>query len=88
MITNSIMNQHIGAVLETLDWPEDAFLPIANEVNRQLMESIEVNIETKKSKTEYRNQLIDRVNLLKEHHQHAESGVLQNLVFTAYFEFL
>lgn len=74
------INQHISAVMETMGWPEDAFMPIANDENRQLMESIEQEMEAKKMKTEHREQLKDRVKMLKDHFQSAQIGVVQNLV--------
>lgn len=74
------INQHINAVMETMGWPEDAFIPIANDENRRLMRQIEEQMEAKKMKTEHRVQLNERVNLLKEHHQNTEAGINQNLV--------
>lgn len=74
------LNQHINAVMGTMSWPEDAFMPIANDENRKLMESIEQQMEAKRMKTEHRDQLTERVKLLKEHHQNAQTGVVQNLV--------
>ncbi|XP_031638654.1 coiled-coil domain-containing protein 39 [Contarinia nasturtii] len=73
------MNQHISAVMETIGWPEDAFMPIANDENRRLMENIEQYMEAKKMKTQHRNQLTERVNMLKDHFQNAQNGVIQNL---------
>lgn len=70
------MSKHINVVMESMGWPEDAFIPIANDENRQLMKSIEQQIEAKQMK------LSERVKLLKEHHQNAQNDVVQNLVRT------
>lgn len=80
MVSASEMNQHIASVMETMDWPDDAFIPIANDENRGLMESIEQQIEAKKMKINHRDQLNGRVKLLNDHHLNTESGVIANLV--------
>lgn len=74
------INQHISAVIEAMGWPEDAFMPIANDENRRLIESIEQEMEAKKMKTEHRDQLGERTKMLKDHFQRAQVGVIQNLV--------
>lgn len=74
------INLHINAVMEAMGWPEDAFMPIANEENRRLMQNIEKGMEVKKMKIEHRVQLNERVNLLNEHLQNTEAGIGQNLV--------
>lgn len=80
MVLMNDINQHISAVMESMGWPEDAFMPIANNENRRFMESIEQEMEAKKMKTEHREQLTDRVKMLKDHFQNAQIGVVQNLV--------
>lgn len=80
MVLLNDLNQHINAVMGTMGWPEDAFMPIANDENRKLMESIEQQMEAKRMKTEHREQLNERVKLLKEHHHNAQNGIVQNLV--------
>lgn len=80
MVLINDLNQHINAVMETMGWPEDVFMPIANDENRKLMESIEQRMEAKRMKIEHREQLNERVNLLKEHYHNAQNGVVQNLV--------
>lgn len=84
MVLMNDINQHISAVMESMGWPEDAFMPIANDENRRLMESIEQEMEAKKMKTEHREQLTDRVKMLKDHFQNAQIGVVQNLVRTIF----
>ena len=86
MVSMNDINQHISAVMETMGWPEDAFMPIANDANRQLMKSIEQEMEAKKMKTEHRDQLRGRVKMLNDHFESAQVGVIQNLVrSTAHF---
>lgn len=80
MVLFNNTNQHIAAVMETMGWPEDAFMPIANDENRILMEGIEQQMEAKKMKTDHREQLTKRVKLLDEHHKNAQIGLVQNLV--------
>lgn len=80
MAVTSDMNQHVAAVMETMGWPEDAFIPIANEENRKLMESIEHQMETKQRKISHLDQLNERVKLLRDHHRNAETGIIENLV--------
>lgn len=74
------MNQLVATVMETMDWPADAFIPIANDENRKLMESIEQQIEAKKLKISHRDQLSERVKLLNDHYHNTESGIIENLV--------
>lgn len=80
MMASSDMNQHMAAVMETMGWPEDAFVPIANEENRKLMENIERQMEVNKMKISHRDQLNERVKLLRDHHRNAETGFIENLV--------
>lgn len=80
MVLTNNMNQHMATVMETMGWPEDAFIPIANDENRRLMESIEQQIEAKRMKIHHRDQLKDRVKLLNDHHFNTESGIIENLV--------
>lgn len=80
MVSINDMNQHISAVMESMGWPEDAFMPIANDENRHLMENIEKQMEAKRMKTQHRDQLTERVNMLKDHFQNAQNGIIQNLV--------
>lgn len=80
MVITSNMNQHVAAVMETMGWPEDAFIPIANDENRKLMESIEQQMEAKRMKISHRDQLNERVKLLNDHHRNAETGIIENLV--------
>lgn len=74
------MNQHINAVLETMNWPEDAFIPITNHENQKLMESVEELMKVKTVKTDHLKRLRERLNLLKTHHQDAESSIVHNSV--------
>lgn len=80
MVLFNNTNQHIAAVMETMGWPEDAFMPIANEENRILMQCIEEQMEAKKMKTEHRDQLTQRVKLIEDHHKNAQIGLAENLV--------
>lgn len=80
----SDIKQHINAVMETMGWPEDAFIPIANDENRRLMQRIEEQIAAKNMKTEHRAQLDERVQLLRDHHQNTSAGIIQNLVRSIY----
>lgn len=80
MVLLNGINQHIAAVLESIGWPDDAFTPIANDENRQILEHIEHQMEEKTMKTSHRDQLTERVKLLKDHYQNAEIGVTQNMV--------
>lgn len=80
MVVTSDMNQHVAAVMEAMGWPEDAFIPIANEENRKLLESIEQQMEIKQLKISHRDQLNERVKLLRDHHHNAETGIIENLV--------
>lgn len=80
MVVPGDMNQHVAAVIEAMGWPEDAFIPIANDDNRKLMESIEQQLEAKKMKISHRDQLNERVQLLRDHHRNAEIGIGENLV--------
>lgn len=80
MVVTSDMNEHLTAVMEAMGWPEDAFIPIANEENRKLMESIEKQMEIKQMKISHRDQLNGRVKLLMDHHRTAEAAVIENLV--------
>lgn len=80
MVQPNNLNQHIVAVLESIGWPEDAFMPIANDENRNLLESIEQQMKSKKMLIVHRDQLSERVELLNEHHQNAQIGLVQNLV--------
>lgn len=85
MVITSNMNQHVAAVMETMGWPEDAFIPIANDENRKLMESIEQQMEAKRMKISHRDQLNERVKLLNDHHRNAETGIIENLVWKIVF---
>lgn len=85
MVITSDINQHVAAVLETMGWPDDAFVPIANEENRQLMESIEQQMEAKQMKIRHRDQLNERVKLLRDHHRNAEAAIIENLVMIIIF---
>lgn len=80
MVPFNAINQHIAAVLDSMGWPDDAFLPIANDENRRLLENIEQQMEAKKMKTSHRDRLVERVKLLNDHLQNAEIGVIQNMV--------
>lgn len=80
MAITSDMNQHVAAVMQAMGWPEDAFIPIANDENRKLMENIEQEMETKKMKISHRDKLTERVHLLNEHYRNAEIGIVENLV--------
>lgn len=80
MVPFNAINQHIAAVLDSMGWPDDAFIPIANDENRRLLENIEQQMEEKKMKTFHRDRLVERVKLLNDHYQNAEIGVIQNLV--------
>lgn len=80
MVLTNYMNQHVAAVMEAMGWSEDAFIPIANEENRKLMESIEHQMETKRMKIGHCDQLNERVKLLNDHHRNAETGIIENLV--------
>lgn len=80
-MTNKMeINQHINAVMETMKWPDDAFVPIANEENRKLMECLQDLMSEKYHRAEYYKRLSDRLFLLKDHHQNAQSDIVQNLV--------
>lgn len=80
MVPFNAINQHIAAVLDSMGWPDDAFIPIANDENRRLLENIEQQMEEKKMKTFHLDRLVERVKLLNDHYQNAEIGVIQNLV--------
>lgn len=80
----SDIKQHINSVMETMGWPEDAFIPIANDENRRLMQRIEEQIDAKNMKTEHRAQLDERVKLLRDHHENTSAGIIQNLVRSIY----
>lgn len=79
------MNQHINTVMGAMGWPDDAFIPIANDENRELMKSIEQKMEAKRIKIQHREQLTERVEMLRNHNQNAEAGVVQNLVRSILF---
>lgn len=74
------INQHINAVMETMNWPEDAFVPIANEENRKLMDRLQQLLETKDNKANHLKQLNERTELLRAHYKDAETDINQNLV--------
>lgn len=80
MVESIDMSQQVAAVMETMGWPEDALIPIANEENRKLMESIEQQMEAQKMKISHRDHLNERVKLLRDHHRNAEIGITENLV--------
>lgn len=80
MTTKNEINQHINAVMDTLGWPKDAFIPIANEENRQLMEQMQNMLNAKEQKCKLYEQLQERVKWLEEHHKNAEADIQQNLV--------
>lgn len=80
MVLPNNINQHIVAVLESIGWPDDGFVPIANDENRYFLENIELQMKSKAALIVHREKLKERVNLLNEHHQNAEIGLLQNMV--------
>lgn len=66
--------------MEVMNWPDDAFVPVANDENRQLMQQLQQLIETKENRAIHLKQLDQRVKLLTDHHQNAQADVIENLV--------
>lgn len=81
MTAKNDINPHLNTIMEMINWPDDAFVPVANDENRKLMEQLQQLIETKENQGNHLKQLDRRVKLLTEHYQNAQSDVLQNLVF-------
>lgn len=80
MSTKLMINQHIQAVLDKMGFTDDAFVPIANDRNRQLMQRMQQLISEKSTKSNLNEQLKDRVKWLKEHFQNAQVDIQQNMV--------
>lgn len=80
MSTKSMINQHIQTVLDKMGWTDDAFVPIANDENRQLMQRMQQLMSEKSLKINLDEQLKDRVKWLKGHFQNAQIDIQQNLV--------
>lgn len=81
MTAKNDINPHFNTIMEMIDWPDDAFVPVANEENRKLMEHLQQLIETKENQGKHLKELDQRVKLLTDHYQNAQSDMLQNLVF-------
>lgn len=64
-----------------MHWPDDGFVPVANEENRRLMEQLQQLIEAKEIRATHLKQLDQRLTLLADHHKNAQADVVQNLVF-------
>lgn len=80
MSTKSMINQHIQTVLDKMGWTDDAFVPMANDQNRQLMQRMQQLLNEKGEKSNLNEQLQDRVKWLKGHYQNTETDIQQNLV--------
>lgn len=80
MESTSEINQHVTSVMEAMHWPDDAFVPIANEENRKLMDRMQQLMEIRKTKSMHLEQLTERVKLLRIHFENADSDAFQNLV--------
>lgn len=76
------LNQHINAVMASMEWPEDAFVPIANEENRKLMEHLQNLSNDKIDKAKHLKQLAERLNLLRDHYHDAQADIAQNMVIS------
>lgn len=74
------IDKHINAVMQSLNWPDDAFMPIANDENRRLMNRMEELITAKDKKSKFLEQLEERVKWFSEHHQNAKADFTLNLV--------
>lgn len=80
MALANAMNPYMSSIMEVMNWPDDAFVPVANEENRQLMEQLQQQIQAKESRAIHLKQLDQRVKLITDHHQNAQADVIQNLV--------
>lgn len=81
MTAKNDINPHLNTIMEMINWPDDAFVPVANDENRHLMEHLQQLIVKKENQENHLKQLDQRVKLLTDHYQNAQSDVLQNLVF-------
>lgn len=83
MSTKTMINEHIQLVLDKMGWTDDAFVPVANEENRQLMQRIQQLIDEKSSKIHFNAQLKDRVKWLTGHRENTQADIQQNMVCSA-----
>lgn len=74
------MNQHVQDVMALLGWNEKAFVPIANDDNRQLMDVIRQLQNERTRKVSLDEQLTDRVAWLKQHIDSSGNDIQRNLV--------
>lgn len=75
------LNHHLSTIMDVMQWSDDAFVPVANEENQNLMEQLRRLVEAKENRSIHLKQLDQRVKLLTDHHKNAEGDVVQNLVF-------
>lgn len=74
------LNPHVQDVMALIGWNEKAFVPIANDENRQLMDAIRVLEHGKENKCGLKEQLGERVIWLKQHVENSQGDLQRNLV--------
>lgn len=80
------LNPHVQDVMALIGWNEKAFVPIANEENRTLMDAIRVLEHDKQKKSGIQEQLGERVIWLKQHVENSQGDIQRNLVLIFLFD--
>lgn len=74
------LNPHVQEVMALMGWNEKAYVPIASEQNRQLMDTIRRLQHDYERKVVLDEQLRDRVVWLKQHLDNNGHDIQRNLV--------
>lgn len=74
-------NNEIEKIMESMGWTDGTFIPIANEENKILMQSMQERLAEKESLSDRNQELDKRATNLKQHIVNSQSDILQNAVY-------
>lgn len=73
-------NNEIEKIMESMGWTDGTFIPIANEENKILMQSMQEQLAGKEKLTDRNQELDKRAANLKQHIVNSQNDILQNAV--------
>lgn len=73
-------NNDIEKIMQSMGWTDGTFIPIANEENKILMQSMQERLAEKESLTDRNQELNKCLAKLKQHVVNSKSDLLQNAV--------
>lgn len=76
----SAANSEITKIMESMGWTDGTFIPIANEENKYLMETMQQLLDAKEAKSDTNQDLEQRFTNLQKHISNAKQDIQQNLV--------